>query len=94
MPLCGAGLGQLATHNEHQATDAHRRLTSVCGRPATILQCAVSWAAIEVLTDLLLRHIPASYIRSDNGLEFVVAAVRRWIAGVPPRTAFIEPGLP
>ena len=49
---------------------------------------------IEVLTDLcLLRGIPA-YIRSDNGPEFVAAAVRQWIAGGGARTAFIEPGSP
>ena len=49
---------------------------------------------IEVLTDLFLqRGIPA-YIRSDNGPEFVAAAVRQWIAGVGARTAYIEPGSP
>ncbi len=47
---------------------------------------------IAVLTDLfLLRGIPA-YIRSDNGPEFVSAAVRQWIASVGAHTAFIEPG--
>ena len=49
---------------------------------------------IDVLTDLfLLRGVPA-YIRSDNGPEFVAEAVRRWIAAVGSRTAFIEPGSP
>ena len=49
---------------------------------------------IDVLTDLfILRGIPA-YIRSDNGPEFVAATVRRWIAAVGARTAFIEPGSP
>ena len=49
---------------------------------------------IDVLTDLfILRGIPA-YIRSDNGPEFVAEAVRRWIAAVGARTAFIEPGSP
>ena len=49
---------------------------------------------IDVLTDLfILRAIPA-YIRSDNGPEFVAADVRRWIAAVGARTAFIEPGSP
>ena len=47
-----------------------------------------------MLTDLfILRGIPA-YIRSDNGPEFVAEAVRRWIAAVGTRTAFIEPGSP
>ena len=36
---------------------------------------------VDMLTDLfILRGIPA-YIRSDNGLEFVAAAVRQWIGG-------------
>ena len=49
---------------------------------------------INVLTDLfILRGIPA-YIRSDNGPEFVAGAVRRWVAAVDARTAFIEPGAP
>ena len=49
---------------------------------------------VDVLTDLfILRGIPV-YIRSDNGPEFVAEAVRRWIAAVGARTAFIEPGSP
>ena len=49
---------------------------------------------IDVLTDLfILRGIP-TWIRSDNGPEFVAEAVRRWIAAVGARTAFIEPGSP
>ena len=49
---------------------------------------------IDVLTDLfILRGIPA-YIRSDNGPEFVAEAVRRWVAAVGAKTAFIEPGSP
>ena len=41
----------------------------------------------------ILRGIP-TYIRSDNGPEFVAEAVRRWIATVGARTAVIEPGSP
>ncbi len=53
-----------------------------------------STGVIDLLTNLfILRGIPA-YIRSDNGLEFVAGAVRRWIAAVGSRTAFIEPGSP
>ena len=49
---------------------------------------------IDVLTDLfILRGIP-TWIRSDNGPEFVAEAVRQWIAAVGARTAFIEPGSP
>ena len=49
---------------------------------------------IDVLTDLfILRGIPAC-IRSDNCPEFVAEAVRRWVAAVGARTAFIEPDSP
>jgi putative transposase len=49
---------------------------------------------IDILTDLfILRGVPA-YIRSDNGPEFVAEAVRRWIAAVGAKTAYIEPGSP
>jgi len=49
---------------------------------------------IDVLTDLfILRGVP-TYIRSDNGPEFVAHAVRDWITAVGAKTAFIEPGSP
>lgn len=49
---------------------------------------------IDVLTDLfILRGVPA-YIRSDNGPEFVAAAVRKWIGLVGAQTAYIAPGSP
>ena len=49
---------------------------------------------IDVLSDLfILRGVP-SYIRSDNGPEFVAQAVRDWIAAVRSKTAYIEPGSP
>ncbi|OOZ43892.1 hypothetical protein BOW38_12160 [Solemya velum gill symbiont] len=45
---------------------------------------------IDVLTDLfILRGVPA-YIRSDNGPEFIAEAVRKWIAAVGAKTAYIE----
>jgi putative transposase len=35
-----------------------------------------------------------SHIRSDNGPEFIVKALRDWIAAVGARTAYIMPGSP
>ena len=35
-----------------------------------------------------------AYIRSDNGPEFIAAAVRDWIKAVGAKTAYIEPGSP
>ena len=49
---------------------------------------------VDVLTDLFILCGIPTYIRSDNGPEFVAEAVRRWIAAVGARTAFIEPGSP
>ena len=49
---------------------------------------------IDTLTDLfILRGIP-TYIRSDNGPEFVAKTVRDWIHAVAAKTAYIEPGSP
>lgn len=53
-----------------------------------------SMDVIDTLTDLfILRGVP-SYIRSDNGPEFIAEAVRKWIAAVGAQTAYIEPGSP
>jgi putative transposase len=49
---------------------------------------------IEALCDLfIVRGIPA-HIRSDNGPEFIAAALREWITMVGAKTAYIEPGSP
>ncbi len=49
---------------------------------------------IDVLSDLfILRGIP-SFIRSDNGPEFVAQAVQDWIKSVGAKTAYIERGSP
>ena len=49
---------------------------------------------IDVLSDLfILRGIP-EHVRSDNGPEFIATAVRKWIATVGAKTAYIAPGSP
>ena len=53
-----------------------------------------STAVIDVLSDLfILRGVPA-HIRSDNGPEFIAAAVQAWITAVGAQTAYITPGSP
>ena len=53
-----------------------------------------STSVIDVLTDLfILRGVP-SFIRSDNGPEFVAGAVQKWIKAVGAKTAYIVPGSP
>ena len=49
---------------------------------------------IDVLTDLFILRGPPSYVRSDNGPEFIAKAVRTWIEAVGAKTAYIEPGSP
>ena len=49
---------------------------------------------VDALTDLFILRGPPAYIRSDNGPEFVADKVRKWIATVGAKTAFIEPGSP
>ena len=49
---------------------------------------------IDALTDLfIVRGVP-TYIRSDNGPEFIAEAVKLWIKAVGAKIAYIEPGLP
>ena len=49
---------------------------------------------IDTLADLFVaRGVPA-HVRSDQGPEFVAAAVKGWIAGVGAATAFIEKASP
>ena len=40
-----------------------------------------------------MRGVPA-FIRSDNGPEFIAAAVQKWIKAVGAKTAYIVPGSP
>jgi len=49
---------------------------------------------VDALTDLFILRGPPQYIRSDNGPEFIAEKVRKWIAAVGAKTAFIEPGSP
>jgi len=47
---------------------------------------------IDALSDLfILRGVP-SYIRSDNGPEFIAQTVQDWIKAVGARTAYMQPG--
>jgi transposase InsO family protein len=49
---------------------------------------------IDVLADLFLTHGTRAHIRSDQGPEFVAAAVKGWIEGVGGTTAYIEKASP
>jgi putative transposase len=53
-----------------------------------------SGRVIEVLTQLVSVHGAPRYLRSDNGPEFVAAAILRWLTAAQIETAHIDPGKP
>lgn len=53
-----------------------------------------STRVIEVLSRLISVHGAPRYLRSDNGPEFVAAAVLRWVDDEGIETAHIAPGKP
>ncbi len=49
---------------------------------------------IDMLAELFaMRGVPRR-IRSDNGPEFIAAAIRRWLDQVSVEALYIEPGSP
>ena len=53
-----------------------------------------SGRVIEVLAQLVSLHGAPRYLRSDNGPEFVAAAILRWLDDAGIDTALIDPGKP
>lgn len=53
-----------------------------------------SGKVIEVMEQLVARHGPPSYIRSDNGPEFVARRLDEWLGEREIKTLYIEPGSP
>jgi len=49
---------------------------------------------IEVLDRLFQEYGPPAFIRSDNGPEFIAAAVQEWLEKRGVGTLYIEPGSP
>jgi putative transposase len=49
---------------------------------------------IGVLTALVAQHGAPTYLRSDNGAEFVATAVQTWLAHYGVQTLYIDPGKP
>lgn len=46
------------------------------------------------VADAMLKHGVPRYIRSDNGPEFIAAALQEWFERIGVQTLFIEPGSP
>lgn len=53
-----------------------------------------STEVIDALTDCFILHGVPAHIRSDNGPEFIAAAVRQWIKAVGAEATSTEPGSP
>ena len=49
---------------------------------------------LQVLADLIVQRGAPGHIRSGNGPEFTVKAVRAWLTRIKVKTLFIEPGSP
>ncbi len=49
---------------------------------------------ISVLERLFTAHGAPTYIRSDNGPEFIALALQLWLAGQHVTTLYIDPGCP
>jgi putative transposase len=49
---------------------------------------------VAVLDDLTSLYPAPTFIRSDNGPEFIAQALRRWSENSGTTTAYIEPGSP
>jgi hypothetical protein len=67
------------------------------GREALAQQVEPSISAVKVVSTLrwlFLLHGAPEYIRSDNGGEFIAAAVKEWLEKSGTRTIYIEPGSP
>jgi putative transposase len=66
-------------------------------RECLAIEVATSMPAdkvIEVLCRLVAQHGAPTYLRSDNGPEFIAHALRAWLAGRKTRTYYIDPGCP
>lgn len=66
-------------------------------REGLALEVAVTTSAervIGVLSALFAQHGAPTYLRSDNGAEFVAQAVQLWLVDCGVQTLYIEPGKP
>jgi putative transposase len=49
---------------------------------------------LAALAELFIARGPPANVRSDNGPEFVVTAVQKWLAQIGVTTLYIAPGSP
>ena len=66
-------------------------------RECHLIHVARRVRAADVLNQLyrlIQRHGAPAYIRSDNGSEFIEAALQGWLADAEIQTLYIDPGSP
>jgi transposase InsO family protein len=66
-------------------------------REGLTIYCATSVTSVDViavLAELIAQHGRPLCIRSDNGPEFIAAAVKKWLAQHSIGTRYIDPGSP
>jgi putative transposase len=49
---------------------------------------------LAALTELLVKHGPPAFIRSDHSGEFTAGVVGDWLKRIQVKTLYIEPGSP
>lgn len=57
-------------------------------------RCCKAETVIDVLEELLLAHGVPTFIRMDNGPEFIANALQTWCCNSGSATAYIPPGSP
>jgi len=60
----------------------------------TVARSMPAQAVMAVLASLFAERGAPAYLRSDNGPEFVAAAVKDWLKGCGVQTHYIDPGSP
>ena len=86
-----------SVHDRTHDGRAFRTLNVIDEYTRECLMIRVKWKlssidVIDVLTDLFILRGPPSFIRSDNGPEFVAEGVRDWISAIRAKTAYTVPG--
>lgn len=66
-------------------------------RECLMIRPKLRWSSakmIEALAAVMVTKGVPEHLHSDNGPEFVVRELRKWLAGTGAKTAYIEPGSP
>jgi putative transposase len=102
-PLTAAHPNHVWAYDFLQDQDMHGRTFSILtvmdeftreGLAIAVAEATSAAWVITVLSELVALHGAPTYLRSDNGAEFVALAVQAWLARRHVRTRYIDPGCP